>query len=338
MTSTSLATHRTFDILTYGATDNKDTISRLQLFSDWLDESGLHWYQPDLAAYRDHLLAAAKNPSSVSAHLSTIRAAYRRLLMSNIVRDTLYHFVPADLPMADRKAFVDEMITRVQNAIDPRLAPVCVRTFQDRDDRQHVRLTGDQASELLVRPGVATLTGLRDTALIAMLLCTGIREGEVVSLAVDDLYGSLGGEPSLHVRYGKGNKSRMVPYGDMAWCLDIVEIWLRRSAISNGPVFRGIYKSGKRVRPTPLTTRAVEYILESYPLRIDEQIVRVRPHDCRRTYARRLYESGMDLVAIQQNLGHADVKTTLRYIGTLGADRRRAKSLYGFDLGVLSDI
>jgi hypothetical protein len=37
--------------------------------------------------------------------------------------------------------------------------------------------------------------------------------------------------------------------------------------------------------------------------------------DLRRTCARRPYEAGFDLVAIRQNLVHADVKTTLGYIG-----------------------
>jgi integrase len=71
---------------------------------------------------------------------------------------------------------------------------------------------------------------------------------------------------------------------------------------------------------------------------IDGQRRRVRPHDLRRTYARRLYEAGLDLVAIQQNLGHADVKTTLGYIGTLDADRRRAPAVYSFDLRALDGL
>lgn len=44
--------------------------------------------------------------------------------------------------------------------------------------------------------------------------------------------------------------------------------------------------------------------------------------------ARRLYESGVELLAIQQNLGHADLKTTQGYIGTLDADARKPKRVY----------
>ena len=54
------------------------------------------------------------------------------------------------------------------------------------------------------------------------------------------------------------------------------------------------------------------------------------------SYARRLYEAGFDLVAIQQNLGHADVKTTLGYIGELDAEKRRPPAIYAFDLKSLN--
>jgi len=83
-----------------------------------------------------------------------------------------------------------------------------------------------------------------------------------------------------------------------------------------------------------LSVRAIERIVDSYPVAIAGKMVRVKPHDLRRTYARRLYEAGVDLVAIQQNLGHSDLKTTLGYIGELDADRRRPPAIYAFDLGV----
>ena len=112
--------------------------------------------------------------------------------------------------------------------------------------------------------------------------------------------------------------------------------WRRRGRA--GPVLRGLYKGGRRLRPGRLSVRAVQYILASYPIMVDGELVQVRPHDCRRTYARRLYEAGVDLVAIQQNLGHADIKTTLGYVGTLDADKRRAPAIYSFDLGRLARV
>jgi site-specific recombinase XerD len=178
-------------------------------------------------------------------------------------------------------------------------------------DAQHLRLTAAQASRLMAAPGVRSLKGLRDTSLIALMLCTGIREGEASSLEVADLRQRLGGELALHVREGKGCKERLVPYGELQWVLAILDKWLEAAALGQGPAFRGFYKGHRKLRPGRLSVRGIQYLLGDYPVMVDGQLVTVNPHDLRRTYARRLYEAGVDLVAIQQNLGHADVKTTL---------------------------
>ena len=85
--------------------------------------------------------------------------------------------------------------------------------------------------------------------------------------------------------------------------------------------------------------RAVENIVSKYPVMNDDgAMMTVHPHDLRRTYARRLYEAGVDLVAISQNLGHASTRTTLIYIGELDADKRRAPMIYHFDLTQLKKV
>jgi len=42
---------------------------------------------------------------------------------------------------------------------------------------------------------------------------------------------------------------------------------------------------------------------------------RLGAHDLRRTCARNAYDNGATLLQVQQMLGHADPKTTARYIG-----------------------
>ena len=114
--------------------------------------------------------------------------------------------------------------------------------------------------------------------------------------------------------------------------------WREAAGIDQGPVFRGFYKGNRKLRPGRLSVRAVEYIVGAYPVMVDGDMVSVKPHDLRRTYARRLYDAGFDLLAIQQNLGHADVKTTLGYIGTLDAEQRRPPAVFSFDLRRLAEI
>ena len=117
-----------------------------------------------------------------------------------------------------------------------------------------------------------------------------------------------------------------------------VDKWLERTGIGAGPVFRGFYKGNRKLRPGRLSLRAIEYVVGSYPVMVDGEMITVRPHDLRRTYARRLYDAGFDLVAIQQSLGHADVKTTLGYIGTLDAEQRKPPAVFSFDLRQLNGV
>ncbi len=326
---------------------DKDRYSRLVMFNDWLTMTGGNWHMPDLAAYRDWLMssdrmvrdrngtlcpAPALTPASASGHLSTIRGRYQAIIEDNAVRDYLYAMAPRDASAADRKAFVDEAVQRLTNQVAPTKSSVKLIKEQDVADAKHLRLTVDQANALLEAPLNdklnTPLQAIRDTAIIALALCTGLREMELCALDVADLRQQLGGATALHVRKGKGSKARLIPYGALDWCLIYVEKWLTMAGISDGAVFRGIYKGGKRIRAGRLTARAVEDVLKRYPISIDGSLRTVNPHDLRRTYARRLYEAGVKEIAIQQNLGHVSLDTSRAYIGTLDADQRKPPSVF----------
>ena len=306
-------------------TDGKDAAYRVRKYNAHLDATGTPWYKPDLAAYRDKLLADGLARSTTGTHLSTIRACYKAITRD---RDRFYTIASAELErlglednLVNRKATVDEIITRLVNATDPAAAPCKAPIIQDQADSDFIRLTKDQAAFLMKAPGTDTLIGLRDTSLICLALCTGLREGELAALDVSDLRQRLTGELAIRVREGKGAKQRLVPYGALEWALAIVDRWLDVAGITGGAVFRSFRRGG--VLRGRLSTRGIQVIAGKYRVMIDGESRKVKPHDWRRSYARRLYEEGLDLVAIQQNLGHASQQTTLTYIGTLSADQRK---------------
>jgi len=281
---------------------SKDRRSRLGKFADWLKESGRDWHTPDLAAYRDYLLTTCK-ASSVVTNLSTIRGRYRQVLRQD---------------WAISKLSKDQLTALIANC-RPEVSSVKPETRQDRIDAEGLRLTREQASALIASPGLDSLIGLRDTALLALMLCTGIREGELVGLAVRDLrQHNKDGELCLHVKRGKGEKTRAVFYGQNDWCLWFVGRWLDAANIKGGIIFRGFYKGGQRLRSGKLTTRSVQKIVARYPVMVDGWKTYTRPHDLRRTYARRCYDEGMDLVAISKNMG-IDVDMVLLYVGNTGS-------------------
>ncbi len=113
------------------ANADKDTAHRIGKFEAWLNETGRNLNRPDLAQYRDNLLADYA-ASTVSAHLSTVRAQYGRLLRDNQTRDLFFEVASTqtDNPV-ERKAIVDEIVTRLRNEIDPKNSEVKQITRQD---------------------------------------------------------------------------------------------------------------------------------------------------------------------------------------------------------------
>src|SRR5690606_13703838 len=118
---------------------------------------------------------------------------------------------------------------------------------------------------------------MRDTALIALLLATGIRAAEAVALNIEDLRASLGTVTALRVRSGKGLKQRLVPYGAQDWGLTLAEAWLQQARLSIGPVFVGLRKGdnfylNEDGKPQRLSERSLEVALANYPISIEGQL------------------------------------------------------------------
>lgn len=342
-TTTAPATPRA---LLLDRADNKDAISRIGIYAQWLETSGARWDEPDLAVYRDYLMreyttrtGRPLSANSTAAHLSTIRGRYTDLLTDNRTLDIWEQLAAVecdrygiDPSPANIQAAVSRARARLENAINPRHSAVKIVTHRDTADSAHIRLTFDQANALLDAPfnhrHNTPLQIIRDAAILAVMLCTGVREMELCNLEVQDLRQQLGGALALHIREGKGMVERLIPYGSGEWCLAYVDKWRALAGIESGAVFRGFYKGGRKVRATRLDVSSIQDILNRYPIMIDGELIAINPHDTRRTYARRAYDMGLSLLAIQQNLGHSDSRVTERYIGTLDASARKPPSMY----------
>lgn len=174
-----------------------------------------------------------------------------------------------------------------------------------REKRLPAVLTVDDALRLMDAPGAGKTedrdTVLRDRAVLETLYSTGIRAGELIGMNREDMdrHDSL-----IRIR-GKGRKERIVPIGDKA--LDAIEVYFasRSSSAESTAVFTG--PSGKR-----LTARTVQRILERSRKKLGLQ-QKASPHTLRHSFATHLLESGADLRAIQELLGHASLSTTQRY-------------------------
>jgi integrase/recombinase XerD len=155
----------------------------------------------------------------------------------------------------------------------------------------------------------------RDYALFRTLYHAGLRAGEAAALELRDLHFDRGPFGKLHVRLGKaakgsGPRPRWVPMLDdlgvlLRWYVDQVRPRFR----VQGPV-AFCDEAGGPLHPGTIRNR-LHYLLEVEGRPREE---RFSPHDLRHACATRNYERGVDLVAIQQMLGHWHIGTTMKYV------------------------
>jgi integrase/recombinase XerD len=166
-------------------------------------------------------------------------------------------------------------------------------------------LSGQQVEDLLHTIPVDTPIGLRDRAMLELMYATGLRVGELVALT---LY-QLGLQEQVIRVMGKGNKERLVPYGEVA------AHWLER-----------YLKEGRthllRNRPSHIlcisqhargmTRETFWHIVKKYAKKAGIASP-LSPHILRHAFATHLLNHGADLRSVQLLLGHSDISTTTIY-------------------------
>ena len=172
-------------------------------------------------------------------------------------------------------------------------------------------LVREQASELLNAPNPKTLGGLRDRAILALLIGCGLRRAEILSLEVNEIQ-QREGRWVIPDLVGKGKRRRTVPVP--AAVKVRIEEWVLAADIYKGRLFRPVTKGGKLAGDSLSDEKAIWYIVLKYAKATS--LGKLSAHDLRRTCAKLCRKAGGDLEQIQMLLGHASILTTERYLGT----------------------
>lgn len=139
---------------------------------------------------------------------------------------------------------------------------------------------------------------VRDRALLETLYSTGMREGELSALNIDD----IDFENKLVVIIkGKGKKSRIVPISDQALK------WIKASlkSRSSGPLFLNN-------KYTRLGTKGIYNITKEY--------FKLSPHDLRHCFATHMLANTNNLQAVSEMLGHSNINITAQTYTHLSSD------------------
>jgi integrase/recombinase XerD len=208
---------------------------------------------------------------TISRYLSSIRAFYRFLIDENIVQND-----------------------PVVNISSPKLA------FNLPE-----YLTLEEVDLLLGVPDENTVLGLRNRTIIELMYSCGLRVSEVVEMK----FGSINFKSGYILVMGKGNKERIVPFGDKAGKLLDKYIKRCRGILLKGRVDDSLFLN---FRGEPLSRKGIWKIIKDCARKtgINKNI---KPHILRHSFGTHLVQNGADLRSVQELLGHSDISTTQIY-------------------------
>src|SRR3954452_1701376 len=254
----------------------------LDEFFQWVAARNELLSKPLVEAWRVALLARGLSVSSVNQRLSAVRLLFRQA--------------------AERGALSAEEALRLAS----------VPNVKQAGQRLGKWLTEGEAGKLLSVPDAHTRLGIRDRAILALLVACGLRRDELARLEVRHLQLRDERRVLLDLQ-GKVRRVRTVPVP--LWVKRLLARWLRESRVRDGPLFRTLPKGG-RLYPEgkPVSNDLVYSLVRKAGAAIGHP--ELTPHDLRRTCAKLCRKAGGDLEQIQLLLGHASIQTTERYLGT----------------------
>lgn len=147
--------------------------------------------------------------------------------------------------------------------------------------------------------------GQRNKAIIELLFSCGLRVSELVNLKFNDIF-----ERDKFLRIiGKGDKERLVPISESA--LHEIKLWLYdRNLMKIKPGEQEYVFLNRRGAHL---TRTMILIMIKRTAEEAGITKTVSPHTLRHSFATELLKGGADLRAIQEMLGHENIKTTQIY-------------------------
>ena len=184
-----------------------------------------------------------------------------------------------------------------------------VKNIPQRGKRTGNWLSLEQAQQLINAPDISSIYGLRNRAILAVLLGCGIRRLELCRLKLAQLQ-LREGRWVIADLVGKRNKSRTVTLP--VWVKQCIDAYVERAEIHSGHLFQALTRGGN-IHREQISVETVRDVVKKYS-RVCGLLV--SPHDLRRTYAKLALKNGAKIDQIQLNLGHESLATTQVYLGT----------------------
>jgi len=178
-------------------------------------------------------------------------------------------------------------------------------------------LSLSEVENLLNRPNIKDIMGLRDKAILELMYATGMRVSELIKLELNSIDLDLG----IVRCEGKGNKERILPLGSKASQILLKYLGRSRPQLGKSNTSTNLFltRLGKGI-----SRQSAWKIIKKYTSNCKIK-KNVTPHTFRHSFATHMLERGADLRIVQELLGHADISTTQVYTHM---NRDRLKALH----------
>ncbi|MEI7616216.1 MAG: tyrosine-type recombinase/integrase [Actinomycetota bacterium] len=181
-----------------------------------------------------------------------------------------------------------------------------------------VILEPEEAEKLLKIPNKRYLPGVRNRAIISVMLNMGLRVSEVSNLRPKDINLT---KNKLRIVAGKGNIDRdlAIPF----YTAELLRAWKDKKPTGSEYFFcivkdrkEGIFasKTGSK-----LSIKGIQVFVKRYGQRAGIT-KNISPHTLRHTYATQYYRQTKDIETLRRILGHSDISTTTIYITLANID------------------
>lgn len=269
----------------------------IKRFFAYLTENGISQPQrEDIVAYRDYLKLEHK-PTTVQGYLAAVKLFFQWTAQEGLYPDVAQRVKGAKLDTEHKKDY----------------------------------LTTKQVVKMLGAIDRSTLKGLRDYAMLSLMVTTGLREVSIVRADIGDIR-AYGDETALYYQ-GKGHEEKAEPVKLAEPVEDAIRAYLRARGETDpkAPLFASIANRNGGER---MTTRSISRVAKESMIAVGLESDRLTGHSLRHTAATLNLLNGGTVEETQQLLGHANINTTLIYSHALeraknNSEKRIATAIFG---------
>jgi len=221
----------------------------------------------DVRDYLEYLNHKKEKSTSVSRKISSLKSFYKFLYKNDYMAKKDYPLVKVTYPKKEKK------LPKFLYYND--LLEIINESSKDKD-------------------------GIRDRLIIEMLYATGVRVSELINIKLSD----IDFNNKRIIVCGKGNKERIVYYGDYA---EEVLLKYLKTHIRKDNNYLFLNSKGEQI-----TDGGIRYIIDNIMKKLSIK-VHVTPHVLRHTFATDMLNNGCDIKVVQELLGHSSLKATEIY-------------------------